>query len=251
MSTTESQARPPSPPHGLFLTTHWSVVLAAKDKTSPDCAQALETLCATYWYPLYAFVRGSGYSPHDAQDLTQGFFARLLAMDYLRVVGPEKGRFRTFLKMALKRFLAHEWQRSRAEKRGGGQPALSFDTALAEQRLQADRTDTPGPDQIYDRGWALTLLGEVMGRLEREYSAAGRAGDLQRLKPYLTAERGGIPYAEIARSLQSTEGAARVAVHRLRRRFRDLFREAVAQTVSGRGEVDAELRHIIGVLSRA
>ncbi len=250
MPTNESEGRVQTPLQGLFLTTHWSVVLAAKDKASPACAQALETLCLTYWYPLYAYVRSSGYSPPDAEDLTQGFFARLLAKDYLRVVEPEKGRFRTFLKMALKRFLAHEWERGRAEKRGGGRACLSFDTGMAEQRLQAEGGDALGPDQIYDRRWALTLLGEVMARLEREYTAARKVSELKRLEPYLTAERGTIPYAEIALGLQTSEGAVRVAAHRLRKRFRELFREVIAETVSGAEEAEEELRHIIGVLSR-
>jgi len=250
MPTNESEGGAQTAPQGLFVTTHWSVVLAAKDKASPDCAQALETLCQTYWYPLYAFIRGSGYSPPDAQDLTQGFFARLLAKDYLRLVEPEKGRFRAFLKMALKRFLAREWERGQAEKRGGGRACLSFDTALAEQRFQAEAADSLEPDQIYDRRWALTLLGEATARLEREYTAARKAGELQHLKPYLTAERGGIPYTELALALQTSEGAARVAVHRLRKRFRELFREVIAETVSGAEEAEEELRHVIGVLSR-
>jgi RNA polymerase sigma-70 factor (ECF subfamily) len=246
----ESEGLAQTPPQPLFLTTHWSVVLAAKDKASPGCSEALETLCRTYWYPLYAFVRGSGYSPHDAQDLTQGFFERLLAKDYLRVVDPEKGRFRTFLKMALKRFLVHEWERGKAEKRGGGQPSLSFDTAMAEQRFQAETTNLLGPDQLYDRQWAFTLLEQVNAKLEREYKEAGKAQDLKALKPYLTEERGRIPYSQIASALQITQGASRVAVHRLRRRFRELFREVLAETVSEPAEVDEELRHVIGVLSR-
>jgi len=233
------------------VTTHWSVVLAAKDKTSPDCAQALETLCKTYWYPLYAFVRSSGYSPPDAQDLTQGFFARLLAKGYLRVVEPEKGRFRTFLRMALKRFLAHEWERVRAGKRGGGQTRLSLDTALAEERFQAEGADALEPDQLHDRLWALALLDEVTARLGREYTAAGKGTELQQLKPYLAAERGSIPYAEVAAAMGATEGAARVAVHRLRKRFRELFRAAIAETVADAGEVEEEVRHVIGALSRA
>ena len=249
MPTHESEGLAQTPPRALFVTTHWSVVLAAKDKASPDCSQALETLCRTYWYPLYAFIRGSGYSPPDAEDLTQGFFARLLAKDYLRVVEPEKGRFRTFLKMALKRFLVHEWERVRAEKRGGGQACLRFDTQMAEQRFQAEGVDTLEPDQIYDRRWAFTLLGEAMARLEREYTAAGKVIELEQLRPYLTAERGGIPYAEIAFALQTSEGAARVAVHRLRKRFRELFREVIAETVSEAAEVEEELRHVINVLS--
>src|ERR1043166_3270022 len=145
----ESEGLAQTPPQPLFLTTHWSVVLAAKDKASPGCSEALETLCRTYWYPLYAFVRGSGYSPHDAQDLTQGFFERLLAKDYLRLVDPEKGRFRTFLKMALKRFLVHEWERGKAAKRGGGEAALSLDTELAEQRFQSNPLHALAPDVIY------------------------------------------------------------------------------------------------------
>jgi DNA-directed RNA polymerase specialized sigma24 family protein len=235
----------------MFLTTHWSVVLAAKDKASPSCSQALETLCRTYWYPLYAFVRSSGYSPHDAQDLTQGFFARLLAKDYLRVVAPEKGRFRTFLKMALKRFLSHEWERNRAQKRGAGQSPLCFDTTMAEHRFQAQSTNTLTPDLIYDRDWAFTLLAQVTARLESEYTQSGKRTGFQTLRAHLTTERGAIPYAEIASDLDSTEGAARVAVHRLRKRFRELFREVIAETVSDGQEVEEELRHLINVLSRS
>ena len=158
METGEFEDLAEARPRPLFVTTHWSVVLAAKDKASPGCAQALETLCQTYWFPLYAFVRGSGQSPHDAQDLTQAFFARLLAKDYLQVVMPEKGRFRTFLRMALKRFLANEWERLRAQKRGGDQTHVAFDTTMAEQRFLEERADARAPDLIYDRRWALTLL---------------------------------------------------------------------------------------------
>ncbi len=234
---------------GLFLTTHWSVVLAAKDKASPASAQALETLCQTYWYPLYAFIRSSGYSPPDAQDLTQEFFSRLLARDYLRVVDPEKGRFRTFLRMALKRFLANEWERRGAEKRGGGCTHLSFDTTMAEQQFETERVDALAPDQVYDRRWALALLDQATNRLEREYTATGKATEWHHLRSYLTAERGGIPYAEIAAVLQTTEGAARVAIHRLRRRFRELFREVVAETVSAPEEAEQEMRHVLQVLA--
>lgn len=234
----------------LFVTTHWSVVLAAKDKNSPNSAQALETLCRTYWFPLYAFVRGLGRSQHDAQDLTQAFFARLLEKDYLKVVTPERGRFRTFLRMALKRFLANEWEKLRAQKRGGAQPHLSFDTDIAEQRFLEERATALAPDVVYDRRWALTLLDTASQRLEQEYAAAGKTSELRHLKPYLTAERGRIPYAEIATGLQGTEAAARVALHRVRKRFREVFREVVADTVATPAEVDPEMRHILEVLSQ-
>ena len=244
----ESEGAASAAPEPLFLTTHWSMVLAAKDKSSPACSEALESLCRAYWYPLYAFVRSSGYSPHDAQDLTQGFFERLLAKDYLRVVQQDKGRFRTFLKMAMKRFLINEWERGKAEKRGGGQITLGFDTSAAEQRFQSQSLHSLPPDQIYDRQWAFTLLGETTARLEREYTAANKASELKALKPYLTEERGQIPYAEIASTLRTSEGAARVAVHRLRKRFRELFRTVIAETVSEPQEVDEEMHHIIAAL---
>ncbi len=235
----------------LFVTTHWSVVLAARDESSPDRAQALETLCRTYWYPLFAFVRSSGYSPQDAQDLTQGFFASLLAKDHLRLVEPERGRFRTFLRMALKRFLGHEWERLCAQKRGGGQAILSFDTGQAEQRFQDERTRLLGPDEIYDRRWALSLLDEAAMRIERECNARGNAEEWHQLKPFLTAERGSICYADLASTLNLTEGAARVTMHRMRKRFREIFREVIGETVSGSDQIEEELRYVIQVLGRA
>jgi RNA polymerase sigma factor (sigma-70 family) len=236
--------------HGqtLFVTTRWSVVLKVQNKESPESKDALETLCQVYWYPVYALVRGSGYAPHDAQDLTQAFYARLLAKDYLRVVTPDKGRFRTFLRMALKRFLAQEWQRLHAQKRGGHAPHLSFDAELAEHRFLRETTVTLTPDRIYDRRWALTLLDQAMTRLEREYIEAGKTTLLRQLQPHLTTKQGSIPYPEIAAALQTTEGAARVAVHRLRKRFRELFREAIADTVSGPEQVEPELRHVLEIL---
>jgi DNA-directed RNA polymerase specialized sigma24 family protein len=249
MPARDSDVQSQAPGGGLFVTTHWSVVLAARDKTAPGCTQALEILCQTYWYPLYAFVRSSGYSPPDAQDLTQAFFARLLEKDYLRTVGPEKGRFRTFLKFALKRFLTNEWVRLRAGKRGGGHVHLSFDTTFGEARFREDLVDGLNPDSVYDRQWALTLLGKSLERLENEYKTAGKTSEWRHLKPHLMAERGTIPYAEIAAALQTTEGAARVAVHRLRRRFREVFRQVIAETLSAPQEIEEEVRYILQVLS--
>ena len=231
----------------LFAATRWSVVLAAKDKSSPDSAAALEALCRTYWYPLYASVRRQGQSSHDAQDLTQGFFARLLEKDYLRAAAREKGRFRTFLRVALKRFMANEWDRARSLKRGGGTFSISLDTSTGEERYRSELSDTLSPDRIYEQRWAMTLLEQAMARLRAEYS--GREAEFEQMKGALTADRGAIAYGEIATALGMSEGAARVAVHRLRKRFRELFRAAVADTVSGPEEVEDELRYLAGVLA--
>ena len=252
-SSTDGSRTTPASEVGIgrpaFVTTHWSVVLSARQKDSPQSAAALETLCRTYWYPLYAYVRRQGHSPPDAQDLTQEFFARLLQKDYLKAAAREKGRFRTFLIVALKRFLANEWDRARAQKRGGGQPLLSLDTDLAEQRYRIEPTEVASAEKIYERRWALTLLDHTMKRLRDESAAAGKAGEFGRLKACLTAERGEISYAELAAALGMTEGAARVAVHRLRKRFREVFREEIAHTVSSAEEIEEEVRYLMGVLA--
>jgi len=233
----------------VFVTTHWSVVLSARRKDSPQSAAALETLCRTYWYPLYAYVRRQGHSPPDAQDLTQEFFARLLQKDYLKAAAREKGRFRTFLIVALKRFLANEWDRLRAQKRGGGQPLLSLDTELAEQRYRVEPAEGATAEKIFERRWALTLLDRTMTRLREEFAAARKVGDFDRLKACLTAERGEISYAKIAAALGMSEGTARVAVHRLRKRFREVFREEIAHTVSTPEEIEEEVRYLMSVLA--
>jgi len=235
----------------LSVTTHWSVVLAARDNASPDSAAALEALCRTYWYPLYAFVRRQGHAACDAQDLTQEFFARLLEKGYLAAAAREKGRFRTFLRVALKRFLANEWRRANRLKRGGGQVHLEWDTAIGEKRYEAERADGLTPERLYERRWAMTLLEQVLARLRAEHEAAGKEAEFDQLKGVLMSERGGIDYAELATGLGVSEGAARVAVHRLRKRFRELFRAAVADTVSGPKEVESELRYLAGVLAEA
>ena len=236
-------------PPSLFLTTHWSVVLAAKDKSSPDSAAALEALCVGYWYPLYAFVRRQGHSASDAQDLTQEFFARLLAKEYLQAADREKGRFRTFLRVALKRFLANEWDRARRLKRGGGLTPLPLDTTGAEQRYEAERDDALPPDRVYERRWARTLLEKALARLRADYAAAGKTAEFDLLKGVLIAERGGIAYSDLAAALGLSEATARVAVHRLRKRFRELFRAAVAETVSAPEDVEEELRYLVGLLA--
>jgi RNA polymerase sigma factor (sigma-70 family) len=232
-----------------FVTTHWSVVLSARQKDSPQSEAALETLCRAYWYPLYAFVRRQGQRPEDAQDLTQAFFARLLQKDYLQAAAREKGRFRTFLLVALKRFLANEWDRVRAQKRGGGQALLSLDTSAAETHYQMEPAAEANPDRVYDRRWAMTLLDQTMARLRGEFAEAGKAKEFQQLKVCLTAERTAISYPEIAAALGTNEGAARVAVHRLRKRFREIFRDEIAHTVSSQSQIEEEVRYLIEVLA--
>lgn len=233
----------------VFVTTHWSVVISARDKTSPQSAEALERLCRNYWYPLYAHVRRLGNSPHDAEDLTQEFFAQVLEKNYLEAADRERGRFRTFLLMALKRFLAGQWDRARAQKRGGGARALSLNTQLAEQRYKAEPAELPA-DRMYEQRWAMAVLQESMARLHREFEQQGKGSEFERLKGFLTAGQGEIPYADVARELGQSEGALRVSVHRLRKRFRELFREEVANTVAQAEDVDEEYRHLRAVLSQ-
>jgi len=224
VSSTEA---PQSFPH-----TRWSVVLAAKQRPSPESAAALDALCRAYWFPLYAYVRRCGQSPHDAQDLTQEFFCRLLEKRWLDSADREKGRLRTFLMVALKHFMAKEWRRASAQRRGGGQPHLPLDTAFAESRYAADTSAALAADEVFDRQWALTLLALTVDRLRAEFAAAGKPEDFETLKGCLVAGRGGIDYAALAERLGISEGAARVAVHRLRKRFREVYREEIAQTLA-------------------
>ncbi len=232
-----------------FLPTRWSVVLAAQDGNSPQSREALETLCRASWHPLYAYVRRLGHTPDDAKDLTQEFFRRLLEKDWLAGVDRQKGRFRTFLLVALKRFLANEWKRAARRKRGGGAAHLPLDTAIAERCYQAEPAQRLPADRLYERRWALTLLERTMDRLRDEYGRAGKAAEFQLLKRFLTTDKSAIAYAGIARDLDITEGAARVAAHRLRRRFREVFREETAQTVAAAEDLDDELRHLLLALA--
>ena len=246
---TSTGAASPRPSEAWFATTHWSVVLSARDPASPQSEEALEALCRAYWCPLYAYLRRQGRSPHDAQDLTQEFFARLLHKDYLHAVAREKGRFRTFLLVALKRFLADESDRAHAQKRGGGVACLSLDAEAAEHRYGAEPVDTLTPERLYERHWALALLDRTMARLRQEFVASGKADEFAILKTFLTAEKGAVSYAEVAPQLGLSAGALRVAAHRLRRRYRDLFREEIAHTVADPAEIEEEIRHLMTVLS--
>lgn len=233
---------------GAFPHTRWSVVLAASRPPSPASAEALETICRAYWHPLYAYVRRCGQSPHDAQDLTQEFFRRLLEKRWLESADREKGRLRTFLILALKHFMANEWRRESALKRGGGQSHIPLETALAESRFAADSTSPP--EELFDRQWALTLLDLTVKKLQAELAAADRTAYFDKLKSCLTAGRGEMDYDEIAQQLGVTAGAARVAAHRLRKRFRQLYREEIAQTLADPADLDGELQHLAAALGR-
>jgi RNA polymerase sigma factor (sigma-70 family) len=233
-----------------FVTTHWSVVSAARGDDSPQAEQALEALCRAYWYPLYVFVRRQGHLPEDAEDLVQEFFVRLLQKHYLDAVEPERGRFRTFLIMALKRFMANEWDRSVAQKRGGGQELLSLDTALAENRYREGCPVEMEADLAFDRQWAVTLLDETLTRVRDEQKDWGKGGEFELFLPFLTPGSEAVSYSSVARQLGITEVAVRMAVHRLRRRYRQVFREALAQTVANPADLDAEMHYLLEVLSR-
>lgn len=234
----------------VFVTTRWTVVLTARDKALPQSQQALESLCRAYWYPLYAYVRRLGYQSADAQDLTQEFFARLLAKEWLTSADREKGRFRTFLVVALKRFLANEWDRAHREKRGGQAPHFRLDTQLAEARYQFEPAFELNADGLYERRWALTLLETTMTRLRQELRQTNAVSEFERLKGFLTVDKSAISYADLARDLGTSEGAARVAVHRLRRRFRKIFREEVEHTITASEDVDEELRQLFRALAQ-
>jgi RNA polymerase sigma-70 factor (ECF subfamily) len=234
---------------GWFATTHWSVVLTAKAGDSPQAAAALGELCRTYWYPLYAFVRRKGHSPEDAQDLTQAFFARLLEKNYVSQADRERGRFRTYLLAALTHFLADEWDKARRLKRGGGREIISFDAASAEESYRLEPIDQLDAAKLYERRWVTTLFDKVLARLEQEFRDSGKSVLFNGLKSSLLAEDSGSNYMELGAKFGLTEDAVKQAVHRMRRRYRELFREEIAQTVAGPGEVDDELKHIFAVLS--
>ena len=236
-------------PSPVFATTHWSLVLSAARNDTTRAREALAGLCQTYWPALHAYVRRRGFSPHDAEDLTQEFFARLLEHNWIARADARKGRFRSFLLTALKRFLADEWDKARAQKRGGGRPPVPLDSEAGWPGGAAEPAGGLAADLVYDRHWALALLERTMARLRAEFARAGKAGQFERLKVFLTAERKEISCAEAAAATGLSEGAARVAAHRLRKRYRELFREEIARTVAEPGEVEAELRHLIAVLA--
>ena len=232
----------------VFATTHWSVVLTAGGSDTVRARHALAKLCQTYWYPLYAYVRRRNFSPPDAEDLTQEFFARFLEHHWVANADREKGRFRTFLLSAMNHFLANEWDKARAQKRGGGVPLLPLEFDTAETRYVREPADNVTPEQHFERRWAMTLLEIVVNRLQAEYELDGKAELFAALNPCLVGDRTSQPYEALARKLGVTEGAVKSAVHRLRQRYRQLLRDEIAHTVAGPAEVEEELRHLIAVL---
>jgi RNA polymerase sigma factor (sigma-70 family) len=249
MASNESQRPGPVTRAPIFVTTHWSVVLAATGADTTKAQAALERLCGLYWYPIYHFVRRQGHSVHDAQDFTQEFFARLLEKKWIAGADQSRGRFRSFLLMVLKRFLTVEWRYANAEKRAGDRHCLPLPLDTAETRYTREPADTSTPEQAFEKQWALTLLETVLRQLRTEYEQDGKGRLFDTLKPCLMGSRESQPYAALAASLDMSEGAIKVAVHRLRERYRERLKAEIAHTVASPADVDSEMRHLIRVLA--
>jgi RNA polymerase sigma-70 factor (ECF subfamily) len=230
-----------------FPTTRWTLVVAAGDPRRMEARSALASLCESYWYPLYAYVRRRGYPADQAQDLTQEFFIRVLEGRYLDRAEQERGRFRAFLLTSLKFFLADGADRQRAQKRGGGK-VLSFEIASGEERYQREPAHQETPERIFERRWALSVLGRVVEKLRSEFVHHGRPEHFERLKQFLLGQ-GDAPYATLAREMNISEGALKVAIHRLRKRYRELFRQEILDTVADPAEVEPELRFLAAALA--
>lgn len=242
----------PTPRNPAFVTTHWSVVLAAGQNNADTQARlALERLSQSCWFPLYSYIRRRGHSPQDAEDLTQEFFCRLLEHHWLEKADPARGRFRSFLLMAVNRFLANEWDKRKAQRRGGAAQSVPIALEDAESRFALQpATSTHSPELVYDQEWALSLIENVLRGLREEYAAQGKAALFDTLKPCLIGSRETQPYAVLAESIGMSQGAIKVAVCRLRERYREALKEAVADTVADPADIDAELRHLFRVLAR-
>ena len=232
-----------------FVTTHWSAVLRAGQPNSLESAAALEKLCHAYWYPLYAYVRRQGKSPHDAQDLTQEFFSRLLESNSLDAVHPGKGRFRSFLIASLNHFLTNDWKHTQRQKRGGGHAHFSLDEAAAEGRYQHEPPDHFTPEKAFERRWAEALLQTVLDRLRDEWKSNGTPGHFEEMKSFLIEGQDAAPFADVAGRLGITEASLKWSVHRLRKRYGEIFREEIANTVSCPDDVEDEIRHLFSVMS--
>jgi RNA polymerase sigma factor (sigma-70 family) len=236
---------------GRFVTTHWSLVLRAGGPKTRASHEALGTLCQTYWYPLYAYARRFGHGVEEAEDLVQAFFVRILEKQALQHADPERGRFRSFLLASLKHFMVNEYNRARAAKRGGGQLIATIDVSGGEGRYALEPRDDANPEKLFERQWALTVLERVQTRLRSATVRSGKAQLFEQLKDFVTGEETDIPYREAGESLGMSEGAVRVAVHRLRRRFKDLLREEIEQTVADPADVDDEIRFMLVTLATA
>ena len=241
---------PAEQPRGALPTTSWSLVLAAAHGSDTGAQSALATLCQTYWYPLYAYLRRQGHPPEEAEDLTQGFFTRLIEKRFLQDAAPSRGRFRAFLLAALRHFVSNQREYARAQRRGGGQAILSLDFVDAERRLRYEPAVELTPERIFERDWALALLDRVVRRLRQEWDRAGRADHFNAMKVFLTGEPPGCSYRESAEKMGTSEGAFKVAVHRLRKRYRAVLEEEIAATVDDPSEVAEEIRFLFGALSR-
>jgi DNA-directed RNA polymerase specialized sigma24 family protein len=254
MGTTSSQTdlTPESGvPDDIFVTTCWTMVLAATDRSTSQAERAMEEICQTYWFPLYAYIRRRGHSPENAEDLTQEFFRQLLEHHWIGDVDREKGRFRAFLITALKHFMAKEWRKASAKKRGGGQRVLSLDSSIAEGRYASAVTPSMEAEALFDRQWALTLLNLTIKQVKNEYADAGKADLFATLKDGLVIAHQSIDYPSLSAELDMTEGAIRVAVHRMRKRFRELYRNEVAQTLPPGADLDDEMHHLAESLVQA
>ncbi len=234
-----------------FHTTHWSRIAAAAGMEGEASEAALADLCQAYWYPLYAFLRRRGHAAEDARDLTQGFFATLLEKGYLADADPDRGRFRSFLLTAISRFASKEHDKATAQKRGGGRAAVSFDFTDGERRYRNEPADNWTPERIFERRWALTLLDRTLARLREEHQAIGKLAQFEELKSFLTGESGAPPLRTVAEQLGITEGAAKVAVHRLRQKYRELLRAEIAQTLTAQEDIDDELSVLLAALKSA
>ena len=232
-----------------FATTSWTTVLAARTTASTESRRALESLCRTYWYPLYVFVRHLGHDADEARDLTQSYFAELLEKGYLEDYDPSRGRFRVFLKASLKNFLSKEREKGRTWKRGGRTEVLSLDTRDVERRYQHEPVDRLNPEEIYERRWALTVLEHALGRLRKEQEDAGREREFARLEGFLTGLGMKTPYRDVAVELGTSESVVKATVHRLRERFGEVLRTEIADTVSSSDQVDDEVKHLLGVIA--
>ena len=232
-----------------FTATHWTVVLQAKAMTSPVASDALEQLCRTYWYPLYVFVRRQGATPADAQDITQGFFGQLLEKNYLKNIDPSLGRFRSFLLAAIKNYFLKEIKKSKRLKRGGAHTFLSLDVPEAESRFQNDGIGDEQPEKALDRTWATTVMELALGRLDEEYESTGRKPLFTAIRKFLTGEPEDGEYERLASEMEMTKSAIGVAVHRLRKRYGELIRNEVSNTVAHSFEVDEEMRYLHSILS--